>query len=56
MAQKTVSHSATRGVAAKTAPPKGRKKANGNLDSVSEYRHGEATRTNIPPAKITSEL
>jgi adenine-specific DNA-methyltransferase len=52
-------------IAAKTAPPKGRGKTNGagkkvggtggKLDAVAEYRHGEATRTNNPPAKIAAE-
>lgn len=56
---------APRRIAAKTTPPKGRGKANGagksggggagKLDAVAEYRHGEATRTNNPPAKIAAE-
>ena len=38
-------------------PPSGsrKKSAAEGFDKVAEYRHGEATRTNNPPAKIAAE-
>jgi adenine-specific DNA-methyltransferase len=56
-ARKSAQQPAPRRVAAKVAPPKNARKKNAaaGLDQVAEYRHGEATRTNNPPAKIAAE-
>jgi adenine-specific DNA-methyltransferase len=56
-ALKSVQQAAPRRVAAKVAPPSGSRKkgAAAGFDQVAEYRHGEATRTNNPPAKIAAE-
>jgi adenine-specific DNA-methyltransferase len=56
-ARKSAQQAAPRHVAAKVVPPSGsrKKSAADGFDKVAEYRHGEATRTNNPPAKIAAE-
>jgi adenine-specific DNA-methyltransferase len=56
-APKSAQQSVPRRVAAKVVPPSGSRKKGtvAGLDKVAEYRHGEATRTNNPPAKIAAE-
>lgn len=56
-ATKSAQQSVPRSVAAKVVPPSGSRKKStaAGFDQVAEYRHGEATRTNNPPAKIAAE-
>ena len=56
-ARNSAQQSTLRRVAAKVVPPIGSRKkgAAAGLDKVAEYRHGEATRKNNPPAKIAAE-